>query len=685
MDQLRIAIAGAGTMAGHHATSITRLPGLARITAICDPHPEARTTLAALAPEAAQFDNLQDLLAGTDVDVVHIVTPPASHATLTELALRHGCHVYVEKPFVEDAETAARLLQLASQRGRLVCAGHQLLFERPSRAARELLPAIKDVRHVESYFSFRVVSRNPEGRAPLRPDEQLIDILPHPVYTLLDFLRLAGPGPTTLAGLSVGASGTLHALFQRGPATGVLVVTVEGRPVESYLRIVGTNGSVFADFVRSTVQRHLGPGSSGIDKLLAPYQLARQLVTTTTVSMARRFIGRQRSYPGLVELFGSFYEAIRQDGTSPVAPETILETVRVCEEISREFERVLATAPAGPPLLPDAPVVAVTGGTGFLGRAVAQSLGKHGYRVRALARRLPAAWDRVPGVDYHVADLASPLAPEVLQGCQAVIHCAAETAGGYAAHQANSIDAAEHVLQAAAAAGVRKIVHLSSISVMAQPRFGKRVSESSPLEPQSRALGAYAWGKTESEVLVTRRAGELGLALRIVRPGAFVDYERFEPPGLLGKRVGNIFVAVGSPAEPLAVVDINFTAATLAWTVHQFDAAPPILNLMDPDRPTKGALVRRLRTTNPDLRVIWLPRLLLVPMSAFAMVLQKLLRPRKAAVNVAKTFARQRYSSELIQSLAPEIREFDRAATAWTAPETDLAGSGAHPGPAVIG
>jgi len=653
---LKIAVVGAGEMAQHHAASIRRLPHLGRVVAICDPSPSARARLLVVAPEAEQFETLGKALAARTVDLVHIVTPPATHAELTEQALRAGCHVYVEKPFVEDARTAAMLLSLAAERGLIVCAGHQLLFEPPSVLTRSLLPALGQIRHLESYFSFRVVPRNAEGSAPLRPDRQLIDILPHPVYTLLDFLARADGGDTTMEGLSVGPTGTLHALFRRGRASAVLVVTVEGRPVESYLRVVGTNGSIHADFVRSTVQRHLGPGSSGIDKLLAPYRLARQLVTTTTRAMAIRFFGRTRSYPGLVELFEAFYRSVREGKPSPVSGETILETVRVCEQIAGTLDRVLAAQPHDRPGPQTGPTVALTGGTGFLGKAVAASLIDRGYGVRVLARREPAGWDRVAGVEYVVADLGRSLAPGVLADCDTLLHCAAETAGGYPAHQLNSIDATRNVLEAAATAGVHQIVHMSSISVMAQPPLGGRVSESSPLERNSRELGPYAWGKTESEILAQRLAKDLGLGLRIIRPGAFVDYEHFDPPGLLGKRVGNVYVAIGSRRETLAVADIHFSARTLIWVMEHFAEAPPALHLMDPARPTKADLVQRLRSTNPDLRVVWLPRLILVPLSVLAVVAQKILRPRKPALNVAKTFARQRYDDRLIAELAPAIQ-----------------------------
>jgi nucleoside-diphosphate-sugar epimerase/predicted dehydrogenase len=563
--------------------------------------------------------------------------------------------VYVEKPFVETRAAATRLARVADGRGLKICPGHQLLYEPPTRRALELLPALGQLIHVESYFSFRPMKHNPSGRAPLRDDLQLLDILPHPVYVLLDFLERAGEGTTELVAIEIGPRGTVHALIRRGALTGTLVVTLDGRPVESYLRLVGTNGSVHADYVRSTVQRNLGPGSSGIDKLLSPYRQAWQLLSGTTTAMGRRFLKSERSYPGLAEIFTAFYEAIRTNADSPVTRSNLIETVGICERIA---EALTASYPSvGSSAQPhgDSPVV-VTGGTGFLGREVARAVLDGGDRVRVVARRSPPDWERIPNVDYVVADVSKPISPEVFAGGKAVIHCAAETAGGWEQHQRNSVAATEHVLTAAASAGVKKMIHVSSISVLKVPGRGERLSDDTAIEENSRSGGPYAWGKIESERLALTRSRELGIDLRVVRPSALVDYRHFDPPGLLGKRVGNVFVAVGMPGHELGVVDVTFSAQTLAWMLRHFEKAPPILNLFDPVLPTRRELLSRLRRTNPDLTVVWLVPIVLVPLSWLAVAIQKILRPRQPAINVAKIFARLRYDTSRIGQLAPMIR-----------------------------
>ena len=659
---LRVAIVGAGKMGQHHARAIAHLPARARVTAVVDPMPAAREAMTQISPGVSAYATIEELLARHEVDVVHVCTSPATHEAMAASAVAAGCHVYVEKPFVERADGAARLLAMARARGVKVCAGHQLLYEPPARQALAMLPALGRIVHIESFFSFRTVRRSPNGRTPLRADLQLLDILPHPVYLLLQFLQEAAPRERAeLTALDIGPAGPLHALVRCGSLTGDLTVTLEGRPVESYLRLVGTNGLVHADFVRGTVQRLIGPGTSGIDKILNPYRLGRQLFSGTTSALGRRALKRQRSYPGLGELFDAFYASIQTGTPAPITPEQILETVRICERAARAFETAPRPMPTVRPAVEhtDAtPRVLITGGTGFLGKEIARALAARGALVRVVARRMPPAWDQLPEVEYEVVDVADPLPQDRLREMDVVIHCAAATAGGWDEHRRNSVEATERVLRAAAEAGVSRFIHVSSLAVLAASSGGAALKEDSPLEARGEERGPYVWGKLESERRAVALGNELGIRVKIVRPGALVDYENFEPPGRLGKRLGNIFVAVGSPRDPLGVADVGFAGRTLAWMAACFDDAPDTVHILAPTLPTRRELVARLKRVNPDLTVVWLPTMLLVPLSWAAIGAQKLLRRGKPAINVAKVFASQRHDSSLIAAIEPRVEEY---------------------------
>ncbi len=665
---LRIAIVGSGMMARHHARAIPRTPAGARVVAFADPDPRAQQDFLRAFPESAPHASLSALLGSESVDVVHVCTPPATHESLASEALAANCHVYVEKPFAETAEGAKRILDLAARRGKRVCAGHQLLFEAPARRALELLPALGEIVHVESYFSFRPVRTGAGGRKPLRLDLQLLDILPHPVYSLLHLLEVANrQGEAQLVSFALGPRGTLHGLLRRGDLSASLVVSLDGRPVESYLRLVGTNGLLHADFVRGTVQHLVGPGSSMIDKTLNPYRQAGQLLLGTTRSLLLRVARRQVSYPGLVEIFDAFYRAIQQGGEAPVSADNIVSTVSVCQRIAE------ALKPAAAPLRSDAGPLAqrvlVTGGTGFLGAELVRALVQRRLGVRVLARREPAPWDRVDGVEYVVGDLGEAIPERAAAGVGTVVHLAAETAGGFDEHRRNSIDATERILRRAAEAGVKRVIHVSSLAVHESGSEASGIRESTALEGDARARGAYVWGKVESERLAIRLGHELGIEVKIVRPGAIIDRRAFDPPGRLGRRIGNLFVAVGAPSDRLGTVDREFAASVLAWIVEHFDEAPPAVNLLTPDLPEKRELVAALKRINPGLMVLWLPRPLLAVISSGAVVAQRLLRPGRVPVDVAKVFAVDRFDTATIRQLAARLSSPDSASARGRRPQ----------------
>ncbi|MDF0643651.1 MAG: Gfo/Idh/MocA family oxidoreductase [Nitrospira sp.] len=648
---LRIALIGAGRHAQHHVRAILRCSG-ADLVAVADPSDAAQAAMKQVAPRAKQYNSPEDLLSAERPDVIHICTPPASHALLALAALKAGCHVYVEKPFTERVEDAELVLKEAHARNLLVCAGHQLLYESPTRVLKQYLPSIGSVVHVESYFSFRTTRHAPGGGRVLRADHQMLDIIPHPVYLLLNVLEQAAEGRTELVSLEFNDVGTVHALLRRGGVTGTLVVTLEGRPVESYLRVVGKNGALFADYVRSTTQRHIGPGSSGIDKLLAPYRQAWQLLSSTTSAMARRVLNSQRNYPGLVELFSTFYSSIRTNSSAPLSAESLLDTVGICQQVADVLKAAEAKAlTAAAPRSVDYRGVLVTGGTGLLGREIVRALISRGRGVRVVARREPSPWERIAGVEYVTRDIAAGADASLFKGIDTVIHAAAETAGGWDEHQRNSLDATIHMVRGTAASGIAHFIHVSSLAVLAQAK-GRPIGDHHPLEPDSKGSGPYVWGKLESERRAVDLGTELGLSVKVIRPGALVDYDEFDPPGRLGKRLGNCFVAVGSPHDRLGIVDVRFAGRFLAWMTDTWDSVPSPLNLLDPVLPTKRELLDHLRKNNPDLTVLWLPTVLLVPLSWCVTLLQKMLRPGQPPINVAKVFRVLPYDTSAVTLLA---------------------------------
>jgi predicted dehydrogenase/nucleoside-diphosphate-sugar epimerase len=645
-------------MGRHHAVAIQRLSGAARIVAVADTDLASAKVLATDLGIPAFYSDFEKLLETERPNVVHICTLPASHFALARAALEAGASVYIEKPFTETSPQARELLELAKALGRQVCAGHQLLFERPTIMAKPLVEKLGAIQHVESYFAFRQARRQ-DGRRPNTAVEQLLDILPHPAYLLVHFLgENAAAAPLTVDGIRVDERGSVHALVSAGGVTGVLVASLHARPVDSYVKVVGTRGAITLDYVRGIVVPSLGVGST-IDKILDPYSRALSTAGGSTGSLARRFFKKQRSYPGLADAFAAFYDHIQTGAPAPVSAVNIARTTELCDVVRRELDAAQLRSRERPqPILP--PTVAVTGGTGMLGREVVATLVEQGVTPLVLSRRVPPPSQRIPDAHYASIDLGAAgfeLPPTI----ESVVHCAAETSGGWDAHQRNSIDATKNVLDAMRAAHIRQLVYVSSLAVI-DADAKQPLDETSPLERDGRRRGPYVWGKLEAERIAAGAAATHGVDVRIIRPGPLVDNSAFDPPGKLGRAVGRMFVAVGSPGATIPICDVAQAGRLIAWTATHFDEAPALVHAIDAVPATRRDLVARVRATSPGVRVMWFPSALLAVASWGAVAAQKIRKPSKPAISLQAAFNSPRCNTERVRAVLDSVRESERTA-----------------------
>lgn len=678
--ELRVAILGGGRMAQKHATAI-RLQTDTQLVAVVDPYVPGEELKARFGADIEPFADTAQMLQTARPNVVHIVTPPQTHFPLARLCLLNGANVYVEKPFALGEREAAEVLDLADSKGLRACAAHQVLFQRAGQLYQTHLPMIGEIIHVESYFSFKPVRRRPDGGTPLSAVDQLIDILPHPVYLLLSALERHTDAAPELTALDVAPEGEVRAVIRSGRSLATLIVTLQGRPVESYLRVVGINGSVTADFILGDIVKSFGPGASAPAVVIKPFSQATQKFWGSFAGLGRLLFRRQKSYPGLGELLGLFYSSIRSGTAPPIARSTILNTVRICEQIS---QRLIAaeerTEEAARRLLqernrqiapPDATrgIVLVTGGSGFLGRPVLRELRERGWPVRALVRRTPSARQQIPGIEYVEGDLGKGLSADVMRGVTLVAHLAAETAGDHAAHERNTVVATRNLLDTMQAADVKQLLNISSVAVL---KPGPSVlGEDSPVDRGNLSRGPYVWAKAEAEAIAIERTAGTGLQVKTIRLGPLVDFREFTPPGRLGRDVSRLFVAMGTPSKPLSVCDVGTAAQVIRHYAENFPAAPPMVNLLEVPPTTRGDLARRLRETRPELRFLWLPFPIVKLLSLLATLLQKALRPKHPALDVYAAFKSENYDPRIAQQVITAARQAN--APAATAGSGELA------------
>jgi len=178
--------------------------------------------------------------------------------------------------------------------------------------------------------------------------------------------------------------------------------------------------------------------------------------------------------------------------------------------------------------------IAVTGATGFLGRYVVRVLAEHGAQVVGVVRNP----DRVPalqqaGVEMRRADLADRAGlAEGFRGVDAVVSNAALFSlsnRDWAEHERANVQGTRNVLDAAADAGVRRVIQVSSAAVYGLLARGHIDEDHAQLDDATRRLphNVYPLSKALSEQQAWRLAAAHGIALTAVRPCTI--YGAFDP------------------------------------------------------------------------------------------------------------------------------------------------------------
>lgn len=162
----------------------------------------------------------------------------------------------------------------------------------------------------------------------------------------------------------------------------------------------------------------------------------------------------------------------------------------------------------------------VTGGSGFVGSRLVPALRARGIEVAALARSDASARKvEALGATPVRGDLDDVAALEAgMRGCDVVFHAAAHTDqfDPVDVHLRITAKGTDHVLAAARAAGVRRLVHVGTEAVLADGKPIVRADEARPLP--ARAMGAYPLAKGLAERAVLAANGSDGLETVVVRP-----------------------------------------------------------------------------------------------------------------------------------------------------------------------
>lgn len=350
---LKVAIVGCGKIADSHASQIQRIRGC-EIVGVFDREPLMAQQLFKRFRIKKCFSNLTELLSEAKPEVVHITTPPQSHFDIAKTCLESGCHVYVEKPFTVWADEARRLIELATERGLKITAGHDDQFSHVARRMRALIQGGylggRPV-HMESYYCYEL-SRSGYAGALLGNKQHWIRRLPgmlvqniisHGIARIAEFLTSESPeiiayGFTSPLLKSMGETEIIDELRviinDEDCTTAYFTFSSQMRPSLHEFRVYGPKNGLILDQDQETLIRLRGIRyKSYAEKFVPPVTIAGQNLRSLTTNLRSFLANDFHMKSGMKHLIESFYRSITEGTEVPIPYREILLTSGIMDTI----------------------------------------------------------------------------------------------------------------------------------------------------------------------------------------------------------------------------------------------------------------------------------------------------------------------------------------------------------------
>ncbi len=611
-----VGLVGAGYVATYHARALRSLP-FVEIVGVADPDETRAKTLAAQFGIPRVYPSLE-AMAEARPNVIHVLTPPASHAPLVLEALNMGCHVFVEKPMAETVADCDRMIARAREKGLVLSVNHSARMDPVVLEALELLRsgACGEITGADFFRSsdYPAYSGGPAVPPQFRNGSYPFqDLGVHALYLLEAFL-----GPTRRADIRfyAGGKGDPNLVFDewRGQlecekGTAGLYISWNVRPIQNELIVHGTRGVMHVDcYLQTLTVRKTYPAPKPVQRILGAGLGSLRMLWKVTGNTIRFATKRLLPSPGIHLSVVKFHEALHKGDAPPVSPEEGRRAIAMLEEVSRRADAAKQEylAERQPRRQPR---ILVTGAGGFLGRALVARLKESGEPLRLLLRRPPAD---MPDDDIHrvYGDLGNPEAVDrAVHGVDVVYHVGAAMRGGNFEFSSGTIWGTRNVIDACERHGVKKLVYVSSMSVLdhaGHPR-GEPVNESSPYEPHPDQRGLYTQTKLEAERMVLEAAAQNRIHAVLLRPGQIYGpgAEKIPPGGTLAIAGRWLVVGSGDRYVPFVYVDNVVDAMLLAAEKDLPNGS--IFQIVDSGGVRQNEYIEWVRTSGRPVRVAHVP------------------------------------------------------------------------------
>jgi predicted dehydrogenase/nucleoside-diphosphate-sugar epimerase len=598
---LRVGFVGAGYISEFHARALQRVPN-ARLVGIADVAEFRAAALAARFKVPRIFPTMKAMI-NEGVDVIHILTPPDTHAPLAIAALRNGCHVLVEKPLAINAEEVDRISAAAATAQRSVCVNHSMLYDRfVSKALDIVRSGAIGVPLTFDYFRSSEYPPYRGGPLPVHYQDGGYPFLDQGVHALYLAEFFLGPieDVKPFFGTHGGDSNLLFdewrvaAQCQRGTAN--IQMSWNVRPLQNWFVVQGTKGvlraNAFAMWVTHTSQLPLPKAPA---RALQAMSEGLSICAQVPANIARFALKKIVQYDGLHSLVAAFYRALETGAAVPVPAGQARSTVYWTNRVSKQADAAKNKFQLQFQSEKRAKIL-VTGATGLIGRHLVRRLLQEGNRVRIFVRRPPEAEFMDNGnVEIFLGDLGDPIAVDrAVQGAEIVYHVGAAMSGSAHDYERGTVCGTQNIVNSVLRNDVQRLVHISSLSCLHAAISGRGavIQEDWPVEPSPGKRGAYTQAKTAAEKIVLDAVRERQLQAVLLRPGRVFGPEMTLLTPEVARKMGNLFVILGDGTRelPLVYVEDLVDAIVLAAETGNFDGR--VYHIVDRTQITQNEVVR---------------------------------------------------------------------------------------------
>jgi predicted dehydrogenase len=349
LKKVRAAIIGSGLIAGKkHIPAFLKLGRKAELVALCDLNLVAAKQMATQFGIPSTYSNMAEMLKTEKPDLVDICTPPQTHARLAIEAMRHGCHVLVEKPMALTVADCDQIVQASEEYGLKVCVGHSDLFYEAFVKARRMVAngTIGRVRGLNIFLSTPTdyMTSRPEHWAHKLPGGVIGETGPHIVYMTLAFIpRIQTVSVDALKIMnnypwSSFEDYRINLIGDEAISSATVIYTTDEWAAK--VEVLGDKGFLMLDLESMNVLHYrrteLKPFPVGLSLLGESAQLARSFVSNAI----RVVTGRVRSTHEII--ISQFADSILSGAEPPVRAQEGREAVRVLNMVVENIESKFA-------------------------------------------------------------------------------------------------------------------------------------------------------------------------------------------------------------------------------------------------------------------------------------------------------------------------------------------------------